>query len=247
MASRLARFGFGEMMTLRAALRAAFDGGAEPATLEEAATRVVHIFRSELVDDDGAPACALVRVYKTILFEALPDELKRFAIDIDHDAAMVPDLRCLTLIATAGDEPAWNSRLHSRSHKAIPLTSETAVADAPMISQLFQQLGVSLGAVMHPDPRLLLDMRDKAQNVFYVRTAIGSPYIPAQEEFVRRYKIQSVIGFGGLMASGDLIAAILFSKVPIPPEAADHFKVIGLNFKLAMLPFVRKPVFDQEV
>jgi hypothetical protein len=242
MAARLARFGFSDMMSLRTAMRSAFDG-ATPQTFEEAATRIVQLFRTELVDEEGNPACALVRVYKTHPFASLPEELKRFALDIDPSAEQVSDLRCLTLMATAGDEPAWNSRLHSRSHKAIPLSSEAAVNEAPMVSQLFQQLGVNIASVLHPDPRLLLDVNDKAQSVFYVRTAIGSPYIPAQEEFVRRYGIQSVIGFGGIIATGDLVAAILFSKVPITPEAADHFKVIGLNFKLAMLPFVRREVF----
>lgn len=55
-----------------------------------------------------------------------------------------------------------------------------------------------------------------------------------------RYGIQSVLGFGGLLASGDLFAVILFSKVAISPDAADQFRVVGLNLKIAILPFARK-------
>jgi hypothetical protein len=241
--TRLSSFGFSDMMALRAKLRAEFDRG-EPQSFEEAAQRVVRLFRDELQDDQGRPACALVRVYKTHPYADLPEDLRAFARQLEPAADMMPALRCLTLIATAGDEPAWNARQASRGHQAIPLSNESAVAAAPMVSQLFQQLGAKVANVLRPDPGLLLDMRDTAQNVFYVARALGSPYIVAQEEFVKRYGIESVIGFGGLLASGDLVAAILFSRVPVSPETADAFKVVGLNFKLAMLPFVRKAVFS---
>ena len=240
--ANLAAFGFNDLMELRGKLRTLFEGG-EPASFEEAATEVARLFRSELRDMAGRPACALVRIYKTHLFRDLDEELQAFARAIEPRADAMHHLRCLTLIATAGDEPAWNSRRQSRSHKAIPLSSEEAVAQAPMVAQLIAQLGVNVSNVLRPDPKLLMDMRDKAQNVFYVPRALGSPYIVAQEDFVKPYRIESVIGFGGMLASGDLVTAILFSRVPISATAADHFKVVGLNFKLAMLPFVRKPLF----
>lgn len=243
--SRLSSFGFTDMMRLRGALRGLFVEGGEPATFEEAAQRVVALFREQLLDDAGQPACALVRIYKTHPFAELVAPLKNFARRIVPEADTLRGLRCLVLVATAGDEPAWNDRRLSRGHQAIPLTSEHAVADAPMVAQLIQQLGIEVSTVLRPDPSLLLDVRDRAQNVFFVPDALGSPYIVAQEQFVVPYSIQSVIGFGGMLASGDLVAAILFSKVRMSHEIADQFKVIGLNFKLTMLPFVRKPLFKQ--
>ncbi|HEX8173390.1 MAG TPA: hypothetical protein VF824_22840 [Thermoanaerobaculia bacterium] len=238
----LTNFGFTAMMRLRGAIRAEFERQ-EPATMEEAAQRMVGIFRDELRDENRNPACALVRVYKTHPYADLPPDLQAFARNLDPKAGELPALRCLVLLATAGDEPTWNSRHASRGHRAIPLSSEKAVAEAPMVSQLIAQLGLSVGSVLRPEPGLLLDMGDRVQNVFYVPEASRSAAIVAQEDFVRPYGIRSVIGFGGLLASGDLIVAILFAKVPITAEAADQFKVIGLNFKLAMLPFVRKPLF----
>lgn len=240
--ARLATFGFNDLMNLRSRLRTLFEGS-EPATFEEAANRIVSLLRNELTDDDGRPACPLIRVYKTHAYADLDPGLQAFARRIEPDADTIPHLRCLTLVATAGDEPAWNSRHESRSHKAIPLTSEETVAQAPMVAQLIAQLGVSVSTVLHPDATLLLDTRDTAQGVFHVPVARGSSYIVAQRDFVLPYDIASVIGFGGMVASGDLVAAILFSRVPIPAAVADHFKVVGLNFKLAMLPFVRKPLF----
>ena len=157
-----------------------------------------------------------------------------------------PSSRCLTLVGTAGDEPGWNSTTESKRHRAIPLSSVEAVEQAPMVAQLIRQLGVPVAAVVRPDRGLMMDSEQTAQNVFYVPEALGSPFIVAQDEFVIPYRIASVIGFGGLIASGDLVAAILFSRVAIDRAVADQFKVIGLNFKLAMLPFALKPLFEKD-
>jgi hypothetical protein len=240
--ARLERFGFSDMMNLRAAFRAAFEVD-EPSTMEEAAQRLAVLLRSQLVDENSQPACALVRVYKTHLFADLDPELQAFARGIDPEADRVAALRCLVLLATVGEQPAWNSRHKSRGHKAIPLTSESAVSAAPMIAQLIRQIGLDVKSVLKPERGFILDASDRAQGVFYVPSAPGSTHIPAQEEFVHRYGIRSVIGFGGLVASGDLLTAILFTKVAVTPDVADLFKVVGLNFKLALLPFTRKPLF----
>jgi hypothetical protein len=237
----LARFTFNDMMDCRTRLRTMFD--ADPATIGEGAQRLVEFFYRELVDDQGQPACALVRLFKTHPFDGLDDDLKQFAVNVDPSVAEVPGARCLVLLATEGLLPEWRSRRMSRGHRAIPLTSEQMIEQAPMISQLIKQFGVAMSAVVRPSPTLLLDATDLATNVFHVPTALGNPYIVAQKEFVEPFGIASVLGFGGMIASGDLFAAIMFSKVPISAEVADHFKVVGLNLKLAMLPILRKPLF----
>ena len=239
----LSRFGFNDMMECRGRIRDLFDD--DPPTLEDAAERAVEFFRSELVDEEGFPACALVRFFKTHPYRDLPEELQDVVRAASPEAPAVPDLRCLTLVATRGDEPAWNSRLTSRAHRAIPLMSVEMVQQAPMIAQLITQLGLPIANVVRPARALLLDQEQTAHNVFYVPHALGSPHIVAQEEFVARYGIQSVLGFGGLL-SGDLFATIMFSKVAIPPDAAEQFRVLGLNLKIAILPFARRPLFRGE-
>ena len=42
--------------------------------------------------------------------------------------------------------------------------------------------------------------------------AAGSPYIPAQEDFVQPVGIRSVLGFGGMLPGGDIFVVILFSR-----------------------------------
>jgi hypothetical protein len=236
----LSRFGFVEMMECRNRIRSLL--GDDLPTFEDAADRAVQFFYEEFTGEDGLPASALVRFFKTHPYGELEPPLQeevRHAVGLIHPAA---DLRCLTLLATRGIEPDWNSRTSSRAHRAIPLTSVEMVQQAPMISQLITQLGVPIASVLKPSRELLLD-QGTAHNVFYVPQALGSPHIPAQEEFVRRFGIASVLGFGGLLASGDLFAVVMFSRVAIEPSVAEHFKVVGLNLKIGILPFTRKPTF----
>jgi two-component system NtrC family sensor kinase len=237
----LERFGFTQMMECRTAVRALLAD--EPSTTAEAAQRLDDFFYRELVDGEGRPACGLVRTFKTHDYGELPADLRTFARRIAPEVDAQPRTRCLVLIGTTGDLADWRSRELSRGHRCIPLVSEKMVASAPMIARLIQQLGISITDVVRPDPGLLLDRTDASSNVFYVPQALGSPYIVAQKEFVERYRIKSVIGFGGMISSTDLLATILFTKVPVTPEVADLFKVIGLNVRLALIPFARKPLF----
>lgn len=231
------------MMDVRARIRGILDRH-PVATLEGAARVIVEYLRSVLQAPDGSPACPLVRIYKTHLYENLPPDLQAFSNRIDPSADRTRGLRCLTLLATAGDEEPWNDRRKSKGHQAIPLSSEQAVESAPMIFQLIRQLGIPVASVIKPDPALLLKNADHVFDVFHVPHALESLHIPAQD-FVRTYKIESVIGFGGMLTSGDLVCAILFSKIPISRETADLFKVIGLNFKLAMLGAARLPLLEE--
>jgi hypothetical protein len=154
--------------------------------------------------------------------------------------------KCLTLLATAGEEPHWNYRQGSTGHQGIPLLDQGFVHRAPMILQLIQQFGLEVSKVIETVPTLITETPHKAFNVFYVPTAVGSPYIPAQQEFVEPYGVQSVLGFGGLLPSGELFAVILFSKVPIPLETASRFRWLSAYVRIAMEGFDRAHTFTEQ-
>ena len=42
-----------------------------------------------------------------------------------------------------------------------------------------------------------------------------------------------------------LLATYLLASVPIGADTAEQFRVIGLNLKMAILPFIRKPLFTE--
>jgi hypothetical protein len=148
-------------------------------------------------------------------------------------------------MATVGSTGSWNSRHLSRGHRAIPLPSPEIVEKAPMISQLIKDLGLDISQVIEPTPDIVKELAGKRHGVFHVEHALGSPYIPAQEEFVVRHGIKSVLGFGGMLATGDLFAVILFATVQVPASTADRFKSLALDVKSAFSRFNDATVFNR--
>ncbi len=223
------------------ALRPVADG---KHTMEETASALCKLFYDELVDADGNRACALVRFYKTHTFDDLPLQLQRFAANTMAPLTPKGDTNCLTLLGTAGEDPAWNSRTRSQGHQAIPLTSAEVVEGAPMIAQLIKQFGMDVREVVRPGAKVVRDLQGRNYGVFYVPVAPGSPYIPAQADFVMRYGIQSVLGFGGTLASGDLYAVILFSKTNIPEKTTEQFRRLAADIRVLLGRYLGSAVFS---
>jgi two-component system, NtrC family, sensor kinase len=241
MAYDLQDFSVGEMLRCGLAIRKITK---EATSMEDAASAIIGHLYDECVDaETGQNACLLVRFYKTHPFAELDPGLQDFARRQLGREPTSSAMKCLTLLASTGDRPEWRSRHRSREHKAIPLPSEQMVEQAPMIAQLIKQLGVDVKQVIGADPQLVPDLKGKTYNVFYVDEARGSPYIPAQKEFVSAYGVRSVIGFGGLLRSGDLFAVIMFTRVRVPRESADRFKSVALDVKSVLFRFQQAEVF----
>jgi hypothetical protein len=241
MTSVLADFDLAEMLRCSIGLR---DAMRSAPTMEAAARECCGFFHQELVTDSGEPACALVRCYKTHSFRDLDRDLQAIATRaLEPGVAPSKSLRCLTLLGTRGAEPQWNDRRGSAGHQVIPLPTAAVVERAPMVAQLIRALGLDIATAIAPAGDIVRDLAGKTYGVFYVREATGSPYIPAQD-FVRRYGIRSVIGFGGVLPSGDLFAAILFCRVSVTSAAADRFRTLALDLKSCFLRYSSSDVFD---
>jgi hypothetical protein len=220
--------------------------GKRARSMEGVATELVSYFYERMHDaENGRRAMALVRFYKTHALAELEPDVRRFVVDTFVDQPLAHTTPCLTLLGTVGDEKAWCSRHASRGHKAIPLASEQSVERLPMIAHLVRQLGLDVSYLLKPDARLIVDLDQRTFNVFHVEHALGSPHIPAQREFVEPYEIKSVLGFGGVLPSGELFATIMFSRVTIDPNVAHLVKPLTLSVKLALLPFVGRTIFQQ--
>ena len=238
----LSRFGLGDMLKMSPRLREVSTGAP---TLEASAQRVCKFLYDELVDPEGQRQCALVRCYKTHAFGSLEPDLQSFARASMGVENPRPAMKCLTLMATVGQSAAWNSRHLSRGHRAVPLPSPDIVDQAPMISQLIKEFGLELTSVLQPSPDVVRELAGKRHGVFHVENALGSPYIPAQQEFVVRFGIQSVVGFGGMLPLGDLFAVILFATVRVSPGSADRFKTLALDVKTGFARYSEANVFNQ--
>ncbi|HRI64315.1 MAG TPA: ATP-binding protein, partial [Polyangium sp.] len=214
--------------------------GMQATTMEEAARAIVEHLYDSLNGSAGPEqkACALVRFYKTHKFGSLDDSRRQFVEE--HAGTLAHNTPCLTLLATRGDESAWNDVTQSRGHQAIPLRDRAAVEALPMVARLVQQLGVELGPIFDNDDISIFQDVQRTTNVFHVPEARGSAYVPAQAEFVEKYGIESVLGFGGVLPKGDFFAIIIFSKVKILQVVADLFKTLSLAARIAVLPLGRR-------
>jgi two-component system, chemotaxis family, sensor kinase CheA len=214
-------------------------------SFEETANAAAKLLAERLVDADGKPACALVRCYATVRYARLPAPLQAFAREL-AGFEPPPETRCLTLMGSYGDEPEWRTRSGSRGHKAIPLLSAEFVRGIPMLRQLLLEFGLTPEQVTSGDPTMLLRQREDGFNVFYVPTAPGSAFIPAQDGFVRPYGISSVLGFGASMPSGELVAMLMFSRAEIPRQTAELFRSLALSARYAFLPHCMESLFAGE-
>lgn len=86
-------------------------------TMEEASNRIVRYLYDNLVDKaTGERTMALVRLFKTHPYGQIGKDLRRFARSVSGEARLEPDTKCLTLLASAGQEDEWNGRASSRGH-----------------------------------------------------------------------------------------------------------------------------------
>lgn len=237
---RLDAFGLDDVREVGETLRGL---GAGASSMEDVARRVVHYLYAELGNGDGTPACALVRLYKTHAYGKLEPDLQVFAREIVGEEPP-PDMRCLTLLGTVGEQAEWNDRRRSAGHRTIPLVSEEAVHNLPMVEQLISQLGLELGTVVRPDPGRTVELAQRTYDAFHVETALGSPYLPAQEEFVIPYGIRSALGFGGMLPSGDFYAVMLFSRVTVTRAVADALKILALPIRVPLMSFALRRTFE---
>lgn len=228
----IAEFTMADMAACSSGLRRIGEGAS---SMEETAGRIVAYLYQHFSARSSESPLALVRLFKTHPYNELKPELQTIARN-QLGRRPAPSMKCLTLLGTIGTRPQWCSRGLSAGHQVILLASEEGVAQIPMIANLVHQFGLEVSEVLQPDPRLIVDLEQRTFNVFHVPVAAGSPVVPAQD-FVLRENVQAVLGFGGILRTGDLFAVIMFSRAPISRETADLFKSLSLSVKIALLPF----------
>ena len=214
-------------------------------SMEDVANEVVNYFFENYVDKHtGERSCVLVRMFKTHNVDELPSDLQKFAENMLHKKTKSRSYKCLTLLGTTGVEDSWRDRRNSVEHQAIPLPSKEVLNQIPMMRNLVKQMGLDVETVINPDPELLTDLSQNTYNVFHVPDAVNSPYVPAQDDFIKKYGVKSVLGFGSILPSGNVFTLIIFTKVKVGRKAANLFNSLALNVKMLIMPFEDK-VFSQ--
>jgi len=215
--------------------------GSNARSMEDAANELVQFFYENFIEKESeTKSCVLVRFFKMHDYNHLGDDLKIIARKSINDACFPENFMCLTLLATRGTNPEWNSRHASVGHQAIPLMDTESVDKIPMIKNLIKQMGLEVGSVLEIDSKLMTDLSQKTFNVFHVPDASDGYSIPAQENFIKPYGVKSVLGFGGVLPSGHLFSMIIFSRTFISPEVANRFITVTLNMKMVVMPFAKR-------
>lgn len=251
-------FSLQDMTELSGELR---ELGAGARTQEEIADRIVNgLYNGFTAKDESEKAFVLVRFFVSLSYKDLESPLKRFVESRrgDHQD-LRPETRCLTLLATCGEQEKWCDRTKSLEHRAIPIDSPDLATELPMVALLCKQFGIESNSVAdvvlsHPersshgvatvDSNVVMDQDQATFNVFFVPEALNSPYIYAQEEFVKPYGVKSVLGYGGILSAGQIFAVIMFSRAPIKREIAQRFKPLALATKNALLQVPQDKIFD---
>ncbi len=213
--------------------------GRDSGCMEGAARELVKYLYNIFSDArTGENQCALVRFYKTHNNAELPSALRTY-VDRQLSGTIPPKwFKSLVLLATAGDCPDWNSRYTSRKHQAIPLLNHEVVSRIPLICNMIEQMGMELDTVIRDDAVRLPELSKKTFNVSCIANAAESPLVLEQEDFVKPYGLKSILGFGGVLPSGNLFLVVMFTRVVVHEDTARLLNTLPLNVKLLLLPFV---------
>jgi hypothetical protein len=208
--------------------------GRESECVEEAAEKIVRYLYRSFVSTDSERALTLVRLYKTVTFDHLDDDLKRSSIA--NFGSPIKNARYLTLMATAGQVSGWNDRRESQAHSLIPITNhEMLQHNVPIVAQLLAELEIEPNLLRGEESdQYLIEPGQKRFNVFYVPEASGCKFIPDQN-MVREFGVRSVIAFGGMLNRNSAFCAVLFANVFIPRESAELFNPLTLSTKNALI------------
>ena len=212
--------------------------------MEEVAGRIVSKFDEWFHDPaTGESSLVLGRLFKTHAYDDLPEELREVARRGVSDGNLKPDMKCLTLLGTTGVRPRWKSRALSENHRVIPLPSVEALTRFPMIMQLVRQFGLEAGECWRIGRPCWWTGTSGPSMSSTCRRRSTAPTSRRRTTSSSPFGVRSVLGFGGMLPGRDLFAVILFSRLSIPRSTAEFFRPLALCLKIALLPFVNRPIF----
>mgnify|MGYP001100669074 CR=1 FL=1 len=167
--------------------------------MQEALQDFVNIVYEEL-----SQSIVLGRIFHLLEMRDLPDYDKNFVntfaekVGVSHQ--LNRETKVLSLMATIGKEEAWNNRTLSGGHLGIPLVSTDFLNGIPMMASLLNSIGVMIPGVIDAK-KIDIDSPFGYQGTFVVESAkealdAQNRKVITNQDFVEKYQIQSVIGFG---------------------------------------------------
>ncbi len=208
-------------------------------SLEAAAQELTRILHSSFVIEGEKNPFVLVRFFKSCSYRELPVNIKKYIHDKELKENLSEDNKYLTLLGSYGELDNWMERKLSVNYKAFPIHDEHMLAKFPMLSAVFEEIGLKLPHIKETDKSILIQDYHKQYGLFCVENAEGSKLIPKQEEFVKPYSVRSVFGFGGIYSTSNVYAVLIFSRERLNKKDARIF--------LSLNPAIKQTTLAHEI
>lgn len=218
--------------------------GRNSASMQETSQKIADYIYQYFYDSERSQnSCVLVRIFKTHPYGELDDSLQASARSLMQNKIPPYEMKCWTLLASAGKEPQCNYA-DEAPNIVIPLVNEELVAQMLPISERILELGLDIPTVLGIADEKMLEMEPKLLNIFYIASAKNSPFIAEKNSLVIPYEVKSVLGIGGLLPSGSLFMVELFFNIKISFKIAEVLNILAVAVKTALLPFDGEVVFN---
>ncbi|MEZ2227176.1 histidine kinase [Microcoleus sp.] len=218
--------------------------GRNSASMQETSQKIADYIYQYFYDSESSQnSCVLVRLFKTHPYGELDDSLQASARSLMQNKIPPYEMKCWTLLASAGKEPQCNYA-DEAPNIVIPLVNEELVAQMLPISERILELGLDIPTVLGIADEKMLEMEPKLLNIFYICSAQNSPFIAEQNSLVIPYEVKSVLGIGGLLPSRSLFMVELFFNIKISFKIAEVLNILAVAVKTALLPFDGEVVFN---
>ena len=229
--TRLSTFTIDDLEVCSRELRVVGVGAADMCESAERVTQ--HLF--DRFRGDGQPSeCVLVSMHKTHPCRALPLDLH--AIVHEADPAVGDDDLCLVRMSSTSDE-----RLPATLGTAAPLTANTSHTQ-PAIAAMLSAMGVELGELPDPITAIKSGVLHRSMDGFLVPSMRTSNLLtPAVRAELDALGVQSAVGLGGWLPSGNVFVLFALARVPIRERSARFLRSLAPSIRASLAPFTHRP------
>ncbi len=207
--------------------------------LGRVAERLVRSLHGSLnLSQSEEPRCPLVRLYKTVQYHRLAPELRRAAASRLGKVPDDPSLRCMTLLASAGDVPGWTDPTGYSACCVIPVGSRETLEHSSPYGALFDDIAGAIAHSTAPSSERPSGSHTHTFSIVHVLQDGGNPSSPAREDWIGAYDIRSALAFGAPLPDEEWFSIVLFSRDLIPERTAQMFKPLAISAQIALSPYV---------
>ena len=214
--------------------------------IEDVSNRIIQYLDQNLIDQKtGKKSCALVHFFTTHAYGELPKNSQKSVNGYFESEQPDPQLKCLTLLASTGQYPDWNSGESYQKNLVIPLGNEHEISGIDLMSKLIQSWGIDQNIFFNNILESQRNLEKVGLTLLNFDQALTHSKFLSENLGLIVSNVQSILGVWGQLPSGHLFIVLMFLKVRVPKKTLDLIRPMALNIKTAILPFDGDSVFSK--